>query len=266
MNNIIINKIDNSNQIKQKSNKKIFKNYISIPFVITFLCITSWIFGKNNIKLIRYWYFFSMCCLLSIRISEFVEINYHHFLIEMCYYINILSMFIVLLNMDIRIIFPFTHGPLLFYCIVFGDAPIPDRLSRTITFAIHAYSALVSRKIFWSEFDEFNKFSEQLTYNNFISEFTRVFKIYLIWFILYAIYLVKYNGKSNTMIKYIFKIKYSEQPDIKIKILWLITHMICIMITCSIGILVKYNYWINVFVVFIMLISAIYQTGRFYYK
>jgi hypothetical protein len=254
---------DSNSSNKPKSNKKIFRNYVSIPLVITLMCITSWIFGKGDIELIRYWYFFSMCCLLFIRISEFVEINYHHFLIEMCYFINILTMFVVLFNIDIRIVYPFTHGPLLFYCVMFGDAPIPERLSRTITFTIHAYSALVSRKIFWSQFSEF---TEYLTFNNFILEFIRAYKIYLIWFVLYSIYLFRYNGKSETMIKYMFKLNRSEQPDIKIKILWIITHMFCIMLTCSFGILVRYNYWLNVFVVSLMLISAIYQTGRFYYK
>lgn len=40
--------------IKPRSTKKIFKNYVSIPFVITLLCITYWVFGTGNIQLIRY--------------------------------------------------------------------------------------------------------------------------------------------------------------------------------------------------------------------
>jgi len=43
-----------------------------------------------------------MSFLLGIRVSEFIEIKYYHFLVEMCYYINILTMFIVILDMDIE--------------------------------------------------------------------------------------------------------------------------------------------------------------------
>lgn len=107
------------------SNKKIFKKYISIPFVIVLMCITSWIFGYGNIDLIRYWYVISLTCLLGIRISEFVEIKYNHFLVEMCYYINLISIVVVLFDFDTTIIYPFTYGPLLFSCIFFHDAPIP---------------------------------------------------------------------------------------------------------------------------------------------
>lgn len=255
----------NSNLINQKikSNKKIFKNYYSIPFVITLMCITSWIFGTGNINLIRYWYVISMCILLGLRISEFVEIKYHHFLVEMCYYINILTMIVVFLGLNVELVYPFTHGPLLFYCIIFGDAPIPDRLSRVLTFSIHCYSALVTRKIYWLKNYDFEL---HLTWENFLSEFFMSLLIYFVWFILYSVYLLKYNGKSDNMIKYIFKIDRQTTPSIWTKLLYLTTHFSAVMITCGLGILFRYNYWLNNFVVFVMIISSVYQTGKFYYK
>jgi hypothetical protein len=258
------NNIDQLIKLKNlKSNNRIFKNYYSIPFIITLLCITSWIFGNGNIQLIRYWYFISMCILLGIRISEFIEIKNHHYLLEMCYYINILTMIIVIMNYDIRMIYSFTHGPLLFYCILFKDAPIPDRLTRVLSFSIHCYSALVTRKIYWTENYDFEQY---LTWENFLSEFVCSLQIYLVWFLLYSIYLIKYDGKSNNMIRYICKIDTNTNLSIKIKILYLISHFIAIIITCSFGILFRYNYWLNNFVVSLMIISSIYQTGKFYYK
>lgn len=262
--NIENNNIINESLIfKPKSNKKIFKNYYSVPFVITLMCITSWIFGNGNIQLIRYWYVLSMCLLLGLRISEFVEIKYHHFLVEMCYYINILSMVIVLFGYDVRIVYSFTHGPLLFYCVMFGDAPIPDRLTRVLTFVIHCYSALVTRKIYWTENYDFEQY---LTWENFFSELVCSLQIYMVWFIIYSVYLIKYDGKSDNMIRYIFKIDKKTSPSIKTKLLYLLTHFSAIMITCSFGILFRYNYWINNFVVGLMIFSSIYQTGKFYYK
>jgi hypothetical protein len=260
--NKINNDLTNTNT-KPKSNKRIFKNHYSVPFVVTLMCITSWIFGYGNIQLIRYWYVFSMCLILGIRISEFVEIKYHHFLIEMCYYVNILTMYVVLMNYDIRIVYPFTHGPLLFYCVIFGDAPIPDRLSRVITFAVHCYSALVSRKIYWSE----NFFlGQHITWDDFIVEIVRTFKIYFVWFLFYSVYLLKYNGNSDNMIRYIFKIDKQTIPSIKTKLLYLLIHITTIMLTCSIGILFRYNYLVNIFAIGLMILSSIYQTGKFYYK
>ena len=248
---------------KLTTNKKLFKNHYSVPFVVSLMCITSWIFGNGDINYIKIWYFISMCLLLGLRISEFVEIKYHHFLVEMCYYINVLTMFIVLLDYDVTIIYPFTHGPLLFYCILFGDAPIPDRLTRTLTFVIHCYSALVTRKIYWTKN---YGIEHHLTWNKFISEFMTAFSIYMIWFTIYTIYLIKYNGKSDTMIKYIFKIDKNIIPSMSTKIIYLLTHFICIMLTCSFGIMFRYNYFINNFVVGLMLLSSAYQTGKYYYK
>lgn len=253
----------NSNLTKPKSNKKIFRNYYSIPFVITLMCITSWVFGTGDVQLIRYWYVCSMCVLLGLRISEFVEIKYHHFLVEMCYFINVLTMGVVLVGYDVRIIYPFTHGPLLFYCVLFGDAPIPDRLTRVLTFSIHCYSALVTRKIYWCENYDFEQF---LTWENFLSEFVISLQIYLVWFIFYSVYLIKYDGKSDNMIKYIFKIDKKTIPSIWTKLLYLVTHFTLVMFTCGLGILFRYNYWINNIVVSLMILSSIYQTGKFYYK
>jgi hypothetical protein len=250
-------------QLKPKSNKKVFQNYVSIPLVITLLCITSWIFGYGDLNLIRYWYVISLGSLIGIRAMEFVEIKYYHFLTEMCYYINVISIIVVLFDFDIKLIYPFTHGPLLLYCIIFGDAPIPDRLTRVLTFVIHSYSALVSRKIYWTK----NYYLlETNNLETFIKEIKQSITIYLLWFMVYSIYLLKYNGKSNTMIKYMFKIDKNIQPSIKLKLLWLITHFATIILTCSFGIITKYNYWLNNFVIIIMLLSGIYHTGKFYYK
>lgn len=253
-----------SNDTKPRSNKKIFQNYVSIPLVITLLCITSWIFGYGNLDLIRYWYVISLGCLIVIRTIEFVEIKYYHFLTEMCYYINIISIIVVLFDFDIKLIYPFTHGPLLLYCIVFGDAPIPERLTRVLTFVIHSYSALVSRKIYWSKKN--NYLLETNNSNTFIHELSNSMAIYFVWFIIYSIYLLKYNGKSTTMIKYMFKIDKNVQPSLKLKLVWLAIHFITILLTCSFGIVTKYNYWFNNFVIIIMLASGIYHTGKFYYK
>jgi len=248
---------------KPKSNKKIFQNYVSVPFVVTLLCITSWVFGYGNLDLIRYWYGFSLTCLLGIRACEFIEIKYYHFLTEMCYYINVISIFVVLFDYDVRIIYPFTHGPLLLYCIMFGDAPIPDRLTRVLTYVIHSYSALVSRKIYWTKnYDNppINNF------NSFMGELKMSTKIYLIWFITYSIYLIWYNGESDTMIKYIFKFEKNTKPDLKLKLLWLGIHFIVILLGCCFGIISKYNYWFNLFIILVLFAFSIYNTGKFYYR
>jgi hypothetical protein len=255
-----------SNIIKLKSNKKIFQNYFSVPFVITLLCITSWVFGYGDLTLIRYWYTISLGCLIGIRAVEFVEIKYYHFLTEMCYYINVISIIVVLFDLDIKLIYPFTHGPLLLYCIIFGDAPIPDRLTRVLTFVIHSYSALVSRKIYWTKNYYLLEINNLISFETFINEIKQSIAIYLVWFIVYSIYLLKYSGKSNTMIKYMFNIDKNTQPSIKLKLLWLATHFVTIILTCSFGIITKYNYWSNNFVIIIMLLSGIYHTGKFYYK
>lgn len=172
-------------------------------------------------------------------------------------------MIVVFFDYDIKLIYPFTHGPLLFYCIIFGDAPIPDHLSRVLTFVVHSYSAIVSRKIYWTN-NYYNPPSNNL--HTFCNELFDAMKIYSIWLVIYSIYLIVYNGKSDTMIKYMFKIDKNTQPSLQLKLLWILTHFIAIIISCSFGIVSKYNYWLNIVIIMIMLLSGIYNTSKYYYK
>lgn len=88
----------------------------------------------------------------------------------------------------------------------------------------------------------------------------------MVWFIVCSIYLITYEGNSETMCKYMYKIIPSEQTSLKMKLLWLMAPFSRIIITCSFGIISKYNYWLNIIVISVMLYTSVYETEKFYHK
>jgi hypothetical protein len=237
------------------------KAYFSYIFTLSILVSTGWILGNNNEKVIKYWYCVIMSLLLIIRIPDFRNKKYHHFFSEMCYFVNLLTIYFLLFNFDIKPIYPYLHGPLLFYAIFSGDAFVPNDLTKTTSFALHSFGTIISRHIYWNgnntyNLDDFNMYS----YFYYIKT---CMSIYLMWFIPYSFYVLWYKGKSLTMIKYTLKLKLDEEVKLFTKISYLIKHLIITLIIINMGIVSLYCYELNIFICALQLISGIIQGSHF---
>jgi hypothetical protein len=174
------------------------------------------------------------------------------------------------------IIYPFLHGPLLLFSIYDGDAFIPQNMSKTITYCVHAFGALISRRLYWHRKCEnfINDCQINDTYNYliddnfnmkiFVKHYQTSMTIYFVWFLLYAIYLFVYDGNSINMIKYIFKLKDSK-PTFKQKIIYLLTHAISVNFTICIGIIAMYSAILDHFLVGLIILSGLVQ-GAWYHQ
>ena len=166
------------------------------------------------------------------------------------------------MDLDVKPIYPYLHGPLLFYAIFSGDAFIPHDLPKTTSFALHSFGTIVTRHLYWNG-------SEILTLNNLtIDSYLHYLKIcsgiYFLWFIPYSCYVFWYKGKSLTMIKYTLKLKEDDKVTFIIKISYLFKHMILTIFAISIGIILMHWYELDNFMCGMQLCSGIIQ-GSYYY-
>jgi hypothetical protein len=236
--------------------------YFSYILSICLLISSGWVFGHNDDLILKYWYAFVMGTLLILRISDFKKKKYHHFFSELCYFVNLLAIYFLLMDIDFKPIYPYLHGPLLLYAIFSGDAFIPHDLSKTTSFALHSFGTIVTRHLYWNnpEILSFNDF----TFSSYLHYLKLCAGIYLIWFIPYSSYVFYYRGKSLTMIKYTLKLKEEDNLSTRIKISYLLKHMIVTMYSISFGVLLMHSYFLDNFMCGIQLCCGIIQ-GSYYY-
>ena len=236
--------------------------YFSCIFSICILVATGWILGHNNDLLVKYWYVLIMSLLLAIRIPDFKQKKYHHFFSEMCYFVNLLAIYFLLIDYDIKLIYPYLHGPLLLYAIFTGDAFIPHDLSKTTSFALHSFGTIITRHLYWNgnHFLSLNDF----TLDSYFHSLKLCVGIYFLWCIPYSFYVFSYRGKSLTMIKYTLKLKENDDVSFTTKISYLFKHMILTILAISIGIVLMHWYELDNLMCGLQLCCGIIQGSSYY--
>ena len=237
--------------------------YFSYIFSLGILVFTGWMLGYNDHSLLKYWYSFIMSLLLVFRIGDFKQKKYHHFFSEMCYFVNILAIYFLLMEFDLKPIYPYLHGPLLLYAIVSGDAFIPHDLSKTTSFALHSFGTIITRRLYWN--GQSNLSLIDLSLDSYFHYLKICMGIYFLWFIPYACYVFMYRGKSLTMIKYTLKLKEEDNVCFRIKLTYLLKHVILTMCSISIGIIMMHWKNLDNIMCGVQICSGIIQ-GSYYYS
>lgn len=240
--------------------------YFTYNMLIILIIATAWILGKNDHDTIKWWFVLIMPLLLIVRIPDFVKKQYHHFLVEMCYYVNVVSVGFILFGFDIRYVFSFLHGPLMMYSIFAGDAFVPHDLSKTTSFAVHTFGTVVSRRLYWTSGATNILSYDDLTYDSFTHYLLWGAIMYLCWILPYSFYLLSYKGTSLTMIRYTLKIKESESISTFRKLKYLFSHIVSTFCTLSLGIVLMHIWQLDYIMVFIQLLSGLIQGGWHYYS
>ena len=121
----------------------------SMVIITVFLSITAWLLGNANLNLLKYWYCLLMPILIIMRIPDFIKKKYYHYFFELCYFLNILTIFILLGNADLKITYPFLHGTFICYSLFMKDKFMFDDLSSTTSFALHSFGTIITNKIYY---------------------------------------------------------------------------------------------------------------------
>jgi hypothetical protein len=249
-----------------ESKKYSLREYVSYLFLMVLFTATTWLLGKNDHQLLKYWFPIVMIGLLALRIPDFMTKKYHHFLSEMCYYVNIIAIIILINGYDIRYVIPFLHGPLLSYAIFSGDAFVPNDLPRTTSFAIHALGTVISRRLYWSGDAKLWLDMNDLISGSFVYYFAVSFLIYLIWFVPYSCYVFWYKGESLTMLRYTLKLHVSEEVSKSTKLRYLFGHMFGTMFSIVLGVILMHNWLLDDIFVGAQILSGFVQGAYYYYS
>ena len=244
-----------------------FSNYVIYVFLIFEIIGTAWICGHDDHNLLKLWYVFTMFTLFCTRICSFYRKDYMLYLLEMCYVVNIVSMFSVYFNVGIEYVYPFLHGPLIAYSLFYGDALIVHDLDKTTSLAIHAFGAVITRRLYWQGDIITIRSLNLLSIESFSKDMLTSFVCYLFWAIPYVLlYLLPYNGNKQTMIKYVAKLKNNDIVTFQMKMQYIFWHMIYVMGALIIGNLTMYCWQLDYLLIFTQVLSGIIHGGWYYYK
>ena len=243
-----------------------FQNYVIYIFILFEIITSAWLLGSNDHELMKYWYAFVQLSLFGTRIYSFYRKDYLLYLFEMCYIVNIISIFIVPTNYCLKYIYPFFHGPLMAYALVYGDAIVLHDLDRTTSYAIHTFGAIFTRRFYWNNPEENYLTLENLTLTGFGSNILISVQLYLCWAVPYTLlYLIPYNGTSPTMLKYVARMKNDDVPSLFQKMMYISSHFLFITIALIIGNFSMYCWQFNYFMVALQVLSGFLNGGWYYY-
>lgn len=244
-----------------------FKNYVIYVFVMFEIIGTAWICGSNNHNLLKKWYIFTMVTLFGTRLYSFYRKNYLLYLFEMCYIVNLASMFSVFFDVGLEYVYPFLHGPLIGYSLVYNDALIMHDLDRTTSLAIHAFGAIVTRRLYWQGDLRIVQSFSDLTISLFFRKMLISMCCYFLWAIPYCtLYLFPFNCEGNTMIRYVGRLNKDDIVTKSMKIQYIFWHMVYVFIALVVGNLTIYCWQLDYALIIAQIMSGIIHGGWYYYK
>lgn len=240
----------------------------TIMYVLTFILTMGsvWVLAADNHTLIRWWYAFLLSFLFATRIYSFYRKEYLFYLLELCYVVNFVSIITVPANYGMKYLYPFMHGPLAGYALVFGDALLPHDWDRTTSYSIHVLGAVFTRRLYWNG-DQSQTYSlSDLTFNAFLQHMLILFGLYMLWAVPYTLfYLFPFNGKGHTMARYVNRMKDTDELSFETKIKYIRDHAFFVNLAIVFGIFSMYCWQFNYFVVFCEIMSGILNGAWLYY-
>lgn len=244
-----------------------FQNYIIYLFLMFEIVGTAWICGSNDHALLRTWFTFTMITLFVTRLYSFYKKGYLLYLWEMCYFVNLVSIPMIYNDIGMNYIYPFLHGPLIAYSLIFGDALILHDLDKTTSLAIHSFGAIITRRLYWQGDQSLILSLEDLTLESFGQQMLVSIGCYLLWVIPYCIfYLFPFNGSGHTMIRYTTRLDENGIVTTIMKAKYIVLHMLLVVLALLMGNLAMYIWQFDYVLIISQIICGVIHGGWHYYK
>jgi hypothetical protein len=245
-------------------------HYVMYVTGICSLLGSVWVLASDFHPLIKCWYSGLLSFLFATRLYSFYKKNYLWYLLEMCYIVNIVSIFTVQFDnfgYTMKLLYPFIHGPLAGYALLYGDAIILHNWDKTTSYAIHVLGGVFTRRLYWNGDQLYVNSLSDLTLGAFFGHLKMSFLLYLVWAIPYTFfYLLPFNGNVMTMAKYVYRKSATDKLTLEEKLKYIGYHMIFCNLTLIVGIFSIYCWQFNYFVVGCEIFSGILNGGWHYYK
>lgn len=243
-----------------------FQHYAIYLFNMIAMLGTSWVLATNDHQLIKWWSVAFFVILCGTRFYSFYRKDYLFFLLEMCYTANLASIICIATECDLKLIYPFMHGPLMAYSLVYGDAIILHDLDKTTSYAVHTFGSVVTRRLYWNGDSTQTLSLADMTLSSFFGYFKTSYLLYLGWAIPYAMfYLFPFDGEGITMARYVYRLGPKDILTLEQKIKYITGHMFFVGLTLAVGVFSMYYWQFNYFMVFSQIVSGIINGGWHYY-
>jgi hypothetical protein len=174
-----------------------------------------------------------------------------------------MTLYILFTGGDIRTIYPFLHGPLAFYTLMYGDALIYSDLAKSTTFAIHSGGSVVSRRLYRNGDPILILTLKDLTIESFNVHFKSCMTIYFCWAIPYYIWLFFTNNEYTNIIKWTFGLGSKDVVPLYLKFKYIVLHFLAVSVALVVGILSMHFEYLNIFIVSCQVISGFAQGAAY---
>jgi len=115
------------------------------------LCITEYILLKVP-HMMLYWYSFLLVPLLTARYYTYHKIKFHYFMLDFCYYVQVLLLFQIYYFQSaafFQIIFALSTGPLCVAIVMWRNSLVFHDLDKITSVFIHIFPPLVAYSLRW---------------------------------------------------------------------------------------------------------------------
>jgi len=164
---------------------------IAFTLGIIALCVTEYILLKVP-HMMPHWYTFLIFPLLGARYYTYHQIKYHYFMLDFCYYVQVLllaQVYYIPSPALFQIVFSLSTGPLCVAVVMWRNSLVFHDLDKTTSVFIHMFPPLVAYSLRW--YPPNNDFSlvcvEPDCRMSVYYAFVVSFGFYIIWQILYLI-------------------------------------------------------------------------------
>jgi hypothetical protein len=240
------------------------KQFFTLVYTISTLILTIFFLGSSNIFALRVLYPFTCGLTLLFRIEEFYRKGFILFFVELCYFLFVWTAVAVACGFDVRYVYPFLQGPLIWFSLINGESYSFHNLNRVTSFIIHNFGAFVTCCIYLN-YDDDKIFHIRDIRTNFYPYFKICMIIFACWYFCFSVFLFGYNGTEITLLRHKFKVPKDEQTPLKLKLQYFFGYPILMVLGLCFGIVSMHVKEIT-YAMFVLSISfAIIQTGWYYY-
>lgn len=117
---------------------------------------------------------------MSHRIYEFYSKGYLLFFQEYCYFVLVLAIITISGSYDVRYVYPFLYGPLIWFSIVNCESYTFNSMNKITSFVLHNFSAIISCLIYANA--SYEQIWDDLP-NNFLHYFEFCMIVLACWYV-----------------------------------------------------------------------------------
>jgi len=260
------------------------KDKLAFTFGISNITFAAFFLGYWTQKF-YWWYSIQIPLLVIIRYFLYHKQKKHYFLLDFCYFVNLL--FFLYLHffpqscLLFKISFSFVSGPLLFAILAWRNSTVFHSMDKITSLFIHLTPALVVWSIRWFPTGEFNTcFNDGKSYVSFIDTTLVPLIPYSIWqkkflyfikvqlmdkykFLIDPEYMTSFKWLLNSKKSFSYKVVNMFGPQYRL-LMYGILQLIYTVLT-TLPVLICYqNFWLHTFYISVMWMLAAWNGATFY--